>query len=254
MHIRTLQAFVSELEKIANKDASSTADAKSDVSAGGAGAALVTGATAGRTLTRHGLAGTLGTQMFVHGTSNEAAKNILKEGLRAEHGGSSSGTSAAINDKHYVESSKGRVHVVKGGNSGLVSRAHAALAEAHAKARKAGEELSEAKAIRTYIGGALNPFHGGSVIGGAIPHEEFTQHFERDPDHVRGAFRGAHDIDPSRLSRGAPSILKVIKARSKYLPEYLSANKGRAARGAAMLTAAPAMMYGAYQEGKQLDS
>ena len=243
------RAFGDEFAKIAAAR-SKDRNAGHDVSPIGAAAGLGVGATAGRGLMRGGLAGTLGAQTFVHGTSDEAAKGILEKGLLASHGGKDSGTSAAVSIQQFVDNSKGRVHIVSGSPSGIVSRAHASLAQAHSDAQKAGKKLDRKDANKIYVKGAVNPFHKGTVVGGALPYEEFKANFEKDPDHVPGAFRGRHDIVPERLSKGRPSTLNIIRARSKNIPAYLAANKGRAARGAAMLAAAPAVTYGAYRAGK----
>jgi hypothetical protein len=83
----------------------------------------------------------VGAQRFVHGTSNESAGKILKEGLKTKHGGADWGSSSALGSggsnyadqaqgKHFKKTSKGRVHVFKDKWSGRrLASGHANLAQ-----------------------------------------------------------------------------------------------------------------------------
>lgn len=183
----------------------------------------------------------LGVQRFVHGTSDDAAKAILREGLKAEHGGSSKGSSAALGGpaaEYYQEGSKGKIHIFK--DTPLRRR----LARGHANlAQKGGDFVPFVEGV----GGLPGQGSGGTRIYGAMPFEELERNFELDTDYGGVAHRSIvgkdADIAGERLSKKRVGLAGIIKNRSKDLGGYISRNKGRFALGLGGLGAAGALGY-----------
>lgn len=191
----------------------------------------------------------LGAQRFSHGTSREAAKNILREGLDPAYGGGETGGGAAIKNTRYLQESKGRVHVARGGGLGrrLIAGPHASLSDAHVRAKMEGRSLSNAEAAKAFMRGFL-PGHKGEIVGGGVPYEDFAKNFEQDPDQIPFlGMRSSKKIDPKQLERGKPGIRSIVKGRSRDLMGYIERNPGRFATGAGLGVLAPAMGYGAYR-------
>lgn len=190
-----------------------------------------------------GLARAVGAKRVFHGTSNEAAKAILRDGLRASYGASAGGSSQAAGDARFLTESKNRIHVASGFGSRLaVANRHAGLSAAQAAAVKAGRNLSESEVQKAYLMGS-----GGRTLEAALPFEEFKRTFEQDPDHIPGlAFRGERDLAAKNFkqSRGYGHILR---ARSKDLGAYIKNHPGRFASGVALLAAPAAAGYGTYR-------
>jgi hypothetical protein len=224
---------------------------------------------AGKRALEAGAERVLGVQRFVHGSSKEGAKSILKEGLKGSHGGSAKGSSAglagdkAIDDlvggkgasdaqaKFLQENSKGRAYVFK--DTPLRRRlasAHASLAE-------------EKKGMKSMIKGALG-VGGGKKVYGEMSVDDFKKRMELDPDYgggesakKAGAYRtkrqdllGTPDtIKPMSKRRG--SLVRLYKARSKNIPNYMRNNKGRALLGLASILGSGALGTAAYKNVKK---
>jgi hypothetical protein len=184
----------------------------------------------------------LGVQRYVHGTSNDAADGILWSGLSPRYGGDESGSSAAIGSKHFVDESRNKIHVATDDLIGrnFVARAHANLAEASAEARKAGKTLTPEEAERKFVEGLLA--NKGSVVGGAMPYEEFHSAFEQDPDHIpKFTFRSTRGIDAQDLRRDGASLGDIVKNKSKDIGKYIQNNPQRFGMGLAAGTGSLAL-------------
>lgn len=186
-----------------------------------------------------GLERLVGAQRLYHGTSNAAADAIRRMGLLASKGGNPMGGSAAVGNEHFINESKGRIHVAKSLFHRLVTGPHAALAEARAK----NKNLSKAEAIEAFTRGLFVP--SGSVVEATIPFETFKKHFEQDPDQVKDvAFRSFRDIRPEEMGGGIGAILR---GRSENIGKYLRENPDRALRGLGLAALAAGGAYGATQ-------
>lgn len=180
----------------------------------------------------------LGVQRYVHGTSDDAAEGILRSGLDPSFGGADHGGSAAIGSDYYVDQSTGKIHVATDNLIGrrLVASPHASLAEAAAEAKKRGVDIELDQAKKSYLRGIL-PGAGGSIVGGAMPYEEFHSSFEQDPDQIPGhAFRSTRKIDPEDLSQGGAGLGDIFRNRSKNLGRYIKDNPRRFGTGLALGT------------------
>ena len=184
----------------------------------------------------------LGVQRYLHGTSNDAADSILRTGLSPRYGGDESGSSAAVGVDRYVDASRNKIHVSTDDFVGrqLIARAHANLTEASAEARKAGRALTPEEAQKEYLQGLLKD--KGSIVGGAMPYDEFHSAFEQDPDHVKGhTFRSTHGIDAQNLRRDGASLGDIIQNRSKDIGKYIQNNPQRFGKGLAAGTGSLAL-------------
>lgn len=200
----------------------------------GGAAALTAGAYAAGT---GGLERLIGAQRLYHGTSDDAAKGILQQGLLASKGGDALGSGGALGDQRFIDASKNHIHVAKGPLQGVVTGPHAALAQA----KSVNKNLSEKEAIRAYIKGLFFP--SGTVVQSVIPYEEFTTHFQQDPDHLpHVAFRSQRSLKADELGGGVNAI---IRGRSKNLKEYIQQNPRRFLTGAALAALAGGGIYGA---------
>ena len=176
----------------------------------------------------------LGVQRYLHGTSNDAADGILRTGLSPRYGGDESGSSAAIGVDRFVNESRNKIHVSTDDpiGRGFVARAHASLAEASAEARKAGKTLTQEEAQKEYLRGLLKD--KGSIVGGAMPYEEFHSAFEQDPDHIpEHTFRSTRGIDAQDLRRDGASLGDIFRNRSKDIGKYIQDNPQRFGKGLA---------------------
>lgn len=192
----------------------------------------------------------LGAQRIYHGTSKGGAESILRAGLDPAFGGGATGGSAAIQSPHFLEESKGRIHVATGPTGRrVVAVPHAGLAGAHEEAMKAGRTLSRAEAERSYLRSLGSGFKGrGEIVGGSIPYEDFVRYFEQDPDQIPGlAFRSTEKVGPENLVKGRVGIRSIVKGRSRDLGRYIAKHPGRFATGAALMAVPAAAAYGGYK-------
>ena len=195
-------------------------------------AKMVAGGVASQKLINHGAERALGVQRFTHGTSDSAAKKILNQGLLARYGGAAHGSSNQMPGAagaHFVQNSKGRVHIFKD------TPLHRRLAAAHAN-------LAEGKGgPDDYNAGFLGIGRKGKRIYGAMPYDRIADDFELDPDYGDMAFRSkltrSGDIDAKHLSKSRFGLRGIFKNRTKNLKGYIKKNKGRFGRGVAMLGA-----------------
>lgn len=213
-------------EKLAEKAEERERTPKSD-------AAKMLGATyLGGKLVNHGAERVLGVQRFTHGTSDDAAKSIMEQGMLAAQGGSEHGSSARLGGregKAFAQRSKGRVHIFKD------TPLHRRLAAAHANLAQTGGGR------RSHGRGMLGVERGGTRLYGAMPYERISNDFELDPDYGNMAFRSkldaAGDIAPEHLSTSRFGLRGIIANRTSDLGGYIKANRGRFARGVGLLGA-----------------
>jgi hypothetical protein len=190
----------------------------------------------------------VGAQRFVHGTSDESANKILKEGLKAKHGGADWGSSHGLGAEGgagrkqasvYKQNSKGKVHVFKDKWSGRrLASGHAGLAQ-------------QKKGIKSFLGGMVGA-GGGKKVYGEMDHGGFHSKFKPDTDYGKTqtlARQGKHDIKKLHKSRGG--LRRIFKARSKDIPGYLRKNTGRALKGVGMLGVAGALGHRAYKNARK---
>lgn len=214
------------MEKRAEKAKTERSSAKADA------AKMVASGVVANKLINHGAERALGVQRFVHGTSDSAAKSILREGMKASHGGGAHGSSAQMpgsSGAHFVRNSKGRVHIFKD------TPLHRRFAAAHAN-------LAEGKGgAKDYDDGFKSLRHKGTRLYGAMPYDRIANDFELDPDYNDLAFRSKltrnGDIDVKHLSKSRVGLRGIIKNRTSDLGGYIKKNKGRFGRGIGMLGA-----------------
>jgi hypothetical protein len=166
----------------------------------------------------------LGAKRFYHGTSDEAAKSILREGLDPNKGGNPKGTASIHGRKSYIIDSTGKVHIATNTLGKFIAKMHAAIAQnASLFSRDKGK---------------------GKVIKGYMPFMDFVKNFEKDPDHMPfHAFRSTSKVDPSTfVGSGVFDRYKTLFGNSAIkdgpagLLKYLISHPLRATKGLAFLT------------------
>lgn len=222
---QVMQFFSKEIEKVAKE--------KEKPSVGDIGL-LGLGAYGTKRLGDAGLERALGVQRFIHGTSDRAADSILRTGLDPSHGGREGGSSAGIGSDRFIEESKGKVHVARDNMAGrrFVASPHAALAQAAEEARLAGDTLPKDSGMDAFKRGLVG-LGDGTIIGGAMPFNEFAEQFEQDPDHVPYITqRSTRGIGADKLRRGRAGTLDILgNIRLDQLGSYIANNPGRFGRG-----------------------
>lgn len=167
---------------------------------------------------------TLGAKRFYHGTSNESAKSILREGLDPNRGGNPKGTASIHGSPKFIRDSTGKVHIATNTLGKLIAKMHARIAE--------NESL-------------FSNFKGeGKTIKGYMPFMDFVKNFEKDPDHVPfHSYRSTSRVDPSTfVGSGVFDRYKTLFRNSSIkdgpagLLKYLKSHPLRATKGLAFLT------------------
>jgi hypothetical protein len=204
-----------------------------------AGAVVATGVAV--RATRAGAERVLGAQRFVHGTSRSAVNSILKTGLDPNRGGSASGGTHAMFGEGMAATHKGQVYVARDNFLGrrLAAAPHAALSQL-ADDVQAGRRFDPPSGTKTltYFSAMVGPGSPRSNrVGGAMPYEKFKAKFSRDPKMPAAsqAFMAHEAVGPENLRRSRAGLAQIVRGRSKNIPRYIKANKGRAALGAALL-------------------
>jgi hypothetical protein len=168
----------------------------------------------------------LGYQRIHHGTSRNAGKNIREHGLDPSFGGGAMGASSAVNNKHFVRESTGKVHVTP---SKPTAAAFSRLAQMQADAKAQGREMPRNAQLHMF--NPLSP--KGDVVSGAMPYSKFLSTFEVDPDTRGVGFRSTHKVDPSVFRTGILGAARDRMKNPRGLVRYITEHPGRFARGAA---------------------
>ena len=220
------------LVKLANKRKEKEKKSKGRVLAESAGGLIL-----GKKALEHGAERVLGVQRLVHGTSEDAARSILAQGLLSSKGGGEHGSSKGLGGalgNIYAERSKGRVHFFKD------TPLHRRLAAMHA----AG---AEGRTQKSFLEGFLGiAKKRGKRVYGAIPYELLEKDYELDPDYKGYAFRsrkGTGDIAAKYLSDKRMGLSDILKNRTGDLVGYAKRNKGRFALGTGLTGVGGAMVY-----------
>lgn len=205
----------------------------------------------GKSMLDAGAERVLGVRRFIHGTSDENARGILREGLLGSHGGKGAGSTARMGElgADTAEKIKGRIHIFE--DNPLANR----LARGHANLAEKGGLGSHIRGIFGVpgVGG------GGQRLYGEMGYDDYRKNFRIDPDYnpdshkimLTGAAvsRGGvnADIDPSKIQKRRGGLRRIFAARADDLRGYLKNNKGRAARGVALLGGAAYLGAKAYK-------
>jgi hypothetical protein len=185
----------------------------------------ITGAVTATVLAPHATRRLLGYHVVRHGTSNENAAKVKKEGFDPKKGGSGAGTHAAGSAERaakFQAESRGKVHVTK---NPIIARAFAGMTN----------DRTHKPSIKTMA-------TRGTVLKARVSH----QHWEsmKEDKHIKGmkfdAATTHHKIPASQVigGEGNTGIRGVVNKNTLRKYYKNSANRGRIARGAMMAVGA----------------
>lgn len=215
---------------------------------------------------RAGLPRLAGTQTLYHGTTADASKKILEQGLLAAAGGAGHGATAGLGGPGYdpseiLKSVRDKVHVTA---TKPIARFHT-----HFAARTPlAEKIHPIKAVgRVLEGGKPSgkkvlallldqikshtlSAKGGRILGIDLPYERFETGFAADPGFggISKAIAAVspHDIE-SRYIRGSgvKQRLSLLKELLRGLPRYVKRYPGRFSTGAGLAAGGGYLAYNA---------
>lgn len=180
----------------------------------------------------------LGYHVVRHGTSNENAAKIKKEGFNPKMGGKGgAGQHAASGDraKMFKEQSKGKIHVTK---NPAISRMFAGMTENRNPNPQSLGDLAGGKVLKArvtdqhYRTMQKDPHMGGNKANAATTHHKIP----------------AHQIIGGAGDKGVKGVVNK-KTLAKYYRN--KANHGRIGRGVALAGIAAAGAHQAYQSVKE---
>lgn len=195
----------------------------------------------------------LGYHKIYHGTTNENAVSIRKNGFDPSKGG----TGASVLSGHYQEQSKGKIHVTK---TKPAARLYAGGFEKKWQAAKDLQESSsdpKPSLSKTLLKSMKDSYTGkGSVVKARVPHSTWSK-MKVDEDSSRGAPKNSF-IQERMKERAATTHRKIDKkfivgkgsgsiggyATKKNIKRYLSTGSGRmrALGGVGQLAAGSALI------------
>ena len=192
----------------------------------------VAGAVGATALTPHAVRRLLGYHVVRHGTSEESAAAVRKQGFDLKKGGSGAGTHAAGSEERarkFQRESKGKIHVTK---NPIIARAFAGMTQ----------DRTANPSVKTIA-------RSGEVLKARVSHAHW-QGMKKDV-HINGSkFDAAtthHKIPASQVigGEGDKGIRGVVNKNT--LRKYYSnpANHGRIARGAILASGVAGGVYNA---------